>query len=91
MKTKTFQELCSMGVENVYLRSFGYIYYFCLNSRWTSFNEGPSELIKFTIKDGQVFNMSYWPEENIKMPDLFKLVGNKWISVSNYDMFRGMF
>lgn len=82
----TLEQLFTLGVREVYLRSYGYTEKSLLGDTWQPFGNKARE-IKFTLDDfGNLSNPTFWCEEEPELTDKFKLIDNKFVSIADYDL-----
>ena len=82
----TLEQLHTLGIREVYLRSYGYTECSILGDTWQPFGNKARE-IKFTLDDYcNLSNPTFWCEEDPELTDKFNLVDGKYISVSDYDL-----
>ena len=83
---QTLKQLINQGVKEVYLRSYGYTEVSIFGGTWQPFGN-KAKLIKFTIdEDNELYNPTFWCEEDPIPTDLFTFEDGKYVSVADYDL-----
>ena len=86
METILFKDLIKNGIKNVYIRSYGYTEVSMFGGTWQPFGN-KARLVKFTIlEDGELYNSTFWTEDNTSPDDVFDLKEGKVVSRTDYDL-----
>lgn len=81
----TLQDIIKLGVDKVYIRSYGYTEVSTFGETWQPFKH--CHQIAFKIdEDGYLYNPTFWCEEDPSLDDKFKLIEERYVSIQDYDL-----